>query len=140
MFGSSKVLRKKRNVKQNSFLMFCLVMKNIKKSNIIKINKNLCILKLFNLDIIKKNKWNEFEEAFKNNLLTSNLFFFHFFFPFSFPLYFLFYFYFLHFPLNFSVTKHSLRVLSLEIVKELGLFLNKILKWRWFFSTFTYNH
>ena len=56
MFGSSKVLRKKRNVKQNSFLMFCLVMKNIKKSNIIKINKNLCILKLFNLDIIKKNK------------------------------------------------------------------------------------
>ena len=62
------------------------------KINIIKIVKNLCILKLFNLYIMKKNK---FEKAHENNLLTLKLFFIslHFFL-------FYYFFFFIFFPLN----------------------------------------
>ena len=42
---------------------------------------------------MERNKWNEFKEAYKNNLLNLNLFFYfillHFFFPSTYPLYFL---------------------------------------------------
>ena len=37
MFGSRKILRKEKKIKQNAFLMFGCFMKNIKK---IKYNKN----------------------------------------------------------------------------------------------------
>ena len=73
--------------------MFGFTMENTKKNQIyLKLVRNVCILKLFNLYIIKENEWKEFEKAYKNNLLTLNLFFIflHFFFPFTFPLYFLF--------------------------------------------------
>ena len=64
-------------------------MKNTKE-NQIKFLKNLYILKLFDFYIMERNKWNEFEETYKNNLLRLNLFvFLYFFFPSTFPLYFL---------------------------------------------------
>ena len=74
--------------------MFDFIMKNLKESHIkLKLVRNLCILKVFHLNIIKK-KLNEFKEAYKNNLLFFNLFFF---FLSAFP----FYFPFLAFSLKF---------------------------------------
>ena len=50
VFGSQKVLRKIKNVKNNYFLMFRFLMKIIKENQIyIKLFRNLSILKLFNL-------------------------------------------------------------------------------------------
>ena len=52
MFGSPKILRKEKNVKENDFFMFGCPMKNIKENQIwLKLIKNLCIFKLFNLYI-----------------------------------------------------------------------------------------
>ena len=56
MFGSRKVLRKK-NVKKNNFFIFSFTIIFF-KLNII---RNLYILKLFNIYIIKEIKRNEFE-------------------------------------------------------------------------------
>ena len=47
--------------------MFGLI---IKKSNIIKINRNLCIFNLFNFYKMKENMLNEFKETHINSLLT----------------------------------------------------------------------
>ena len=61
MFGSWKVLRKEKKIKKNGFLMFGFIMKNTKENQIsLKLIKNLCILKLFNFNILEKNKLNEF--------------------------------------------------------------------------------
>ena len=56
--------------------------------------------------MIEENKWNEYEEENKNNLLILNLFFIflHFFFPSTFPLFFLF----LTFSSNFLRIKHNI--------------------------------
>ena len=61
MFSSWKVLRKEKKIKKNGFLMFGFIMKNTKENQIsLKLIKNLCILKLFNFNILEKNKLNEF--------------------------------------------------------------------------------
>ena len=44
------------------------------KLNIIKINKKLYIFKLFNF--YERNKWNEFEQIYKSNILNLNIFLF----------------------------------------------------------------
>ena len=64
-----------------------------RKSNIIKIHKNLYIFKLFNIYIIKRNKLNEFEKLDKNDLLNLNLvfIFLQFFLSLTFSLYFFFF-------------------------------------------------
>ena len=56
--------------------------------------------------MIEENKWNEYEEENKNNLLILNLFFIflHFFFLSTFPLFFLF----LTFSSNFLGIKHNI--------------------------------
>ena len=91
MFGSQKVLRKEKNDKKNGFLIFGFSMGNEKENKLkLKLFRNLCFLKLFNLYIMNKNKLNEFEKTYKNNLTLNILFvFFHFFFPSTFSLYFL---------------------------------------------------
>ena len=48
-------------------------------------NKNICILKLFNFYIIKKSELNKFNKTYKNNFIL----FFHFFLPSNLHLYFL---------------------------------------------------
>ena len=62
MFDSRKVLRKeKKNAKKNGFLMFGFIMKNTKENQIsLKLIRNLCLLKLFNFNIMEENKLNEF--------------------------------------------------------------------------------
>ena len=55
----------------------------------LKLVRNLYILKWFNLYIIEGNKLNKFDESYKNNLLTLNLFFIFLNFFFTFPLYFI---------------------------------------------------
>ena len=50
--------------------MFGLPWKMQKKQILLKLVGNLCILKLFNFCREKKIKQNEFEETYKNNLLT----------------------------------------------------------------------
>ena len=91
MFGSQKVLRKEKNDKKNGFLIFGFSMGNEKENKLkLKLFRNLCFLKLFNLYIMNKNKLNEFEKTYKNNLTLNILFvFFYFFFPSTFSLYFL---------------------------------------------------
>ena len=43
-------------------------MENIKENQIqLKFVKNLYIFKLFNIYIIKENKWNEFDKTYKKN-------------------------------------------------------------------------
>ena len=65
-------------------------MENIKENKLyLKLVRNLSIFKLFNLYKMEENKWNGYEETYKNNLLTLNLFYIHFFFLCTFPLYFL---------------------------------------------------
>ena len=77
--------------------MFDFIMKNLKESHIkLKLVRNLCILKVFHLNIIKK-KLNEFKEAYKNNLLFFNLIFI----------------LFLFFLINFMRIKYSLYVFGL---------------------------
>ena len=50
VLGSLKVLRKGKNIKENDFLMFGCLMKNVKENRIyIKLFIKLSILKLFNL-------------------------------------------------------------------------------------------
>ena len=72
IFASWKIVkRKKKTGKKNNFLIFDFIIKNIKKKTIkYKVIRNLYILKLFNLYIIKENKLNKYKKVFKNNLLT----------------------------------------------------------------------
>ena len=61
MFGSWKVLKKEKTIKKNGFLMFGFIMKNTKENQIsLKLIRNLCILKLFNFNIMEENRLNEF--------------------------------------------------------------------------------
>ena len=79
-------------------------MKNIKENQIsLKLVKILCILKLFCLNIMEKNKLNKFKNKNKNNLL------FHFFLPFFFSIFFH-----SHVPSNFPRTKPSLSVFYIK--------------------------
>ena len=56
-------------------IMFGLSIKNMKKENEmwLKFIKNLYIFKIFNIYIEEKNIWNNFEVAYKNNLMILNL-------------------------------------------------------------------
>ena len=55
MFSSWKVLRKEKKIKKNGFLMFGFIMKNTKENQIsLKLIRNLCILKLFNFNIMEE--------------------------------------------------------------------------------------
>ena len=55
MFGSWKVLKKEKTIKKNGFLMFGFIMKNTKENQIsLKLIRNLCILKLFNFNIMEE--------------------------------------------------------------------------------------
>ena len=93
--------------------------KNTKENQIkLKLIRNLCNLKLFNLNTIEKNKLNNFKEIYKNNLLFSNLFFLFFF---SFSLSFLS----PYFPSNFLATKHSLTVTIITLLRLVWTYLTK---------------
>ena len=72
MLNSESIKEKKICIyilKENGFLIFDFIIKNKKENQI------FMHLKLFNLYITEENKLNGFEEAYKNNLLTLNLFF-----------------------------------------------------------------
>ena len=93
----------------NESLMSCLVTHKANKwnSNIIKINKNLYIFKIFNFYIKKLNEYHKFEIWYKNNLLILNLFL-----NFQF---------FLYFSFNFSKTKYNInyyKVYHFSMIKK----------------------
>ena len=66
MFGFRKIPRKEKNDKENIFLYIWFhYRKHERKLNIITICYKFMHLKLFNVYIMGKNKWNEFEEGYK---------------------------------------------------------------------------
>ena len=78
MFGFQKILQKNKLRKTIFFHVQFHYEKYTKENQIeLKLIVNLYILKLFNLyTILKDNKRNEFEETYKNILITFNLLFF----------------------------------------------------------------